>query len=56
MNKEELKEITGGQAVSEEEAIIVAKLKKSIESYKNGGKRYTFEEFKERQQKKYFEK
>jgi len=56
MKKEELKETTGGQAVSDEEAKIYEKLKKSVEYMKNGGKGSTLEEFKERQQKKYFEK
>ena len=55
MNKEELKEITGGQAISDEEIKIIAKIKESIESIERGEKTYSMDEIKERY-KNYFGK
>ena len=57
MEKEELKEIRGGDKVSENHfpPEVIATLKKSIESYRNGGKVYTLEEMKERHQRRFLD-
>jgi len=57
MNNEELKEIRGGDKANEDHfpPEVTAKLKKSIESYRNGGKVYTLEEMKERHQRRFLD-